>query len=246
VLKPSRTLSATPASVKLAYTEVHFGVDATGERQLDGWFLPGDAPSDPMVLLLHSGDGSMADALPQALTLHNARLNILLFDYRGYGHSAGQHPTESTMEADAETALKYLTATRAIPPKSILIYGTGAGGALAVKLCANHPETAALILESPTGDFKAQAAQDPRARIVPFRLLFNQNFPLAAPLQTLTTPKLLLSYTSGAAPAEFQNAADPKTTVELPRRDDAMLQQTLTRFLSAYVAHPATTLTPNP
>jgi pimeloyl-ACP methyl ester carboxylesterase len=248
VLNPSRTVSVTPASIHLPYTEVHFGVDATGEPQLDGWFLPSQdapsAPSDPTVLLLHSGDGSMADALPQALTLHNARLNVLLFDYRGYGRSGGQHPIQATMQADADTALKYLTTTRGISTASILVYGTGAGGALAVKLCSIHPEIPALILESPTGDFKTQAAHDPRARLVPVRLLFNQDFPLAAPLQSLTTPKLLISYTTGAAPADFQHAADPKTTVELPRRNDTPLQQAITRFLSAYVAHPAPTLKP--
>jgi pimeloyl-ACP methyl ester carboxylesterase len=244
VLKPVRTLPATPASINLAYTEVHFGVDATGQPQLDGWLLPSDDPSDPTVLLLHSGDGSMADALPQALSLHNARLSVLLFDYRGYGHSGGQHPTESTMEADADTALKYLSNTRGIPATSVVVYGTGAGGALAVKLCASHPQTAALILESPRGDFKPQAAHDPRASIVPFGLLFNQDFPLAGPLETLTTPKLLISYTRGPAPENFLHAADPKTTVELPNHDDAALHTSLIRFLSAYVAHPPATLSP--
>jgi len=243
VLKPSRVVAATPASVNLAFTEVHFGVDASGQPQLDGWWIAGDASSDPAVLMLHGGDGTMADALPQARSLHDAGLNVLVFDYRGYGRSGGQHPVEASMESDAESALSYLTA-RGVPAASILVYGAGAGGALAVRLGAGHPQIAGVILESPNGDFKTKVAHDPRAGLVPFRLLFNQDFPLAEPLRTLTVPKLLISYTRGAAPGEFQTAADPKTTVELPGRDEAALHQALTRFLSAYVAHPPGLLTP--
>lgn len=246
VLHPTQNVLATPASLSLPFTEVRFGVDATGQPQLIGWWIPSDEPSDPTVLLLHSGDGNRADTLFQARTLHNARLNVLVFDYRGYGRTGGQHPVERSMEADAETALNYLTTARGIPLAGTVIYGTGAGGAVATKLCAGHPQIAGLILESPTGDFKTQAAHDPRSGMVPFRLLFNQDFPLAGPLKTLSTPKLLISYTRGAPPAEFQSAADPKTTVELPGRDEAGLHQALTRFLSAYIAHPPETLTPNP
>src|SRR5579864_1753852 len=75
VLHPSRTVAATPASVGLNFTELHFADDATGVPQLNGWLIPAYAdtatPSAPTALFLHSADGSIADALPSALTLHN-------------------------------------------------------------------------------------------------------------------------------------------------------------------------------
>ena len=199
VLHPSRTVDVTPASLNLPFTEVHFGVDPTGQSQIDGWFLPADSTtsnSAPTALLLHSGDGSMSDALPAARTLHNAHLNVLLFDYRGYGHSGGQHPTEASMQSDADTALIYLTTTRSIPISSIVPYGTGVGASLAVHLCAQYTNLPALLLQSPDGDFEARVRQDPRSKLVPVSLLFDQTFALAKPLQTLTTPKLLLSPTT--------------------------------------------------
>jgi pimeloyl-ACP methyl ester carboxylesterase len=246
VLNPSHEIKTTPASLGLAFTEVHFGPDDTGQPQLDGWWISSDNPTDPTVLLLHSGDGSMSDALPQTHALHSARLNVLLFDYRGYGHSGGNHPTEATMEADANSALSYLTDTHGIPAGSIIVYGSGVGGSLAVRLCAEHQEIPALVLESPRGDLKARALADNRSGFIPARLLFTQDFPLAGRLHVLTTPKLLISYTSGQAPLELQRAADPKMTVELPANDTSAFQQTLRRFLDTYIARPPTTLSPQP
>jgi hypothetical protein len=216
VLHPSRAVATTPASLGLNFTEVHFGVDVTAQPQLDGWWIPSDNPAATTALLLHSGDGSISAALPAAHTLHDAHLNVLLFDYRGYGHSTGQHPTEASMEADADTALTYLTSTRSIPTSSIVVYGAGVGGSLAVRLCAEHHDLPALILQSPDGDFESRARHDVRSSLVPVSLFFTQKFPLAAPLHTLTTPRLLIS-----------TATDPAT-----------LHQTLTHFLSTYLQRP--------
>jgi len=192
VLHPSRTVATTPASLNLPYSEVHFGVDETAIPQLTGWWIPSDITTNNTALILHAADGNLADALPAAQLLHAQHLNVLLFDYRGYGQSLGQHPTQSFMQADATSALTYLTTTRSISPSSIVIYGTGLGASLAVHLCAQNPWIPALILQSPDGDLTDRAAHDPRSKIIPFKFLFNQTFPLASPLQTLPTPKLIL------------------------------------------------------
>ena len=197
VLHPSRTVATTPASLNLPFTEVHFGVDNTGIPQLTGWWLPAgssakDEPTNNTALILHSSDGSMADALPAAQLLHAQHLNVLLFDYRGYGQSLGQHPTEALMEADATSALTYLTTTRGIPPQSIVVYGKGLGASLAVHLCAENLSLPALILQFPDGDLTDRARNDPRSKIIPFTLLFDQTFPLNEPLRILPTPRLLL------------------------------------------------------
>lgn len=203
VLHPSHTITITPASLSLPFTEVHFGVDSSGLPQLSGWWIP--AASSPTAsspastsatrtaLVLNGADGTLANSLPAAQLLHSQNLNVLLFDYRGYGQSLGQHPTESSMEADTATALTYLTSTRSIPPSDIVLYGTGLGASLAVRLCTQNPQLPALILQSPDGDLTTRASQDPRSRIIPFHLLFNQPFPLSQPLSKLSTPHLLLT-----------------------------------------------------
>jgi pimeloyl-ACP methyl ester carboxylesterase len=238
VLHPSRTVATTPASVGLKFTPLRFAVDTAGIPQLDGWLIPasGDTatPAAPTALFLHSADGSIDNALPKALILHNAGLNILLFDYRGYGRSTGKHPTQTSMQQDAEAALKYLISTRHIPPQDIVLYGDGIGASLAVQLAAQHPDVSSVILDAPDGDLLDRASRDARSRMVPARLLFNERFPLAEPLRTLATPKLLISYAS-SAPAALANAANPKTTVELPSPADPKLVPAIQRFIDLYV-----------
>ena len=213
VLHPSRTVATTPAALHLPFTAVRFGVDNTGQPQLTGWWIPSDSTTPNTALILHSASGSIADALPDAQLLHAQHLNVLLFDYRGYGQSLGPHPTQASMQSDAATALAYLTTTRSIPADSIVVYGIGLGASLAVHLCAQNPQLPALILQSPDGDLTDRARRDPRSKIVPFTLLFDQPFPLSAPLQTLPTPHLILN---------------PGTTTPTPA---------LTQFLTTHLAH---------
>ncbi|HEX5284097.1 MAG TPA: alpha/beta hydrolase [Bryocella sp.] len=237
VLHPSRNVARSPASLGLKSTELHFGVDATGQPQLDGWYIPAGTSSAPTALMLHSGDGSESDALPRALLLHNAHLNVLLFDYRGYGKSSGRHPTEGSMQQDAESALTYLTATQHIPAQQIILYGQRIGASLAVGLAAQHHDIPAIILDGPDGDLTDRVAHDAHSFLVPARLLFHEQFPLAVPLRTLTTPKLLISYNVAQTPTPLANAADPKVTLELSSENDSALIPAIQRFVDQYVTH---------
>ena len=243
VLHPSRALAQTPAAEHLAFEPIRFAKDLTGKPELAAWWIPSDSTADPTVLMLHSGDGSMSDALPAAATLHQARLNLLLFDYRGFGKSAGDHPTEQSMRTDAQRAWEYLVRERKIPPSSVLVWGSGLGASLAVSLCEKHPEIPALVLESADGDTTTRVLRDERSRIVPVSLLFHEKFPLADPLHTLRTPKLILSFTHGSPPVDAERAGDPKMTLELPpNAPEAESMQAIRRFLDTYVPHPPSTL----
>lgn len=247
VLHPSRTVGQTPASVGLAFQPVRFGSDVSGKPQLSGWWIPSDSPSDPVALMLHGQSGSMSDALVSAKALHDARLNVLLFDYRGYGQSGGRHPSEAMMRDDAAQALRFLTETREIPLRQVVVFGKDLGASLAVRLCAANPQIAGLILEDADGDTSSRVEADQRSRIVPVSLLFHERFPLADPLHTLRTPKLLISLTSREAPVAAQRAADPKITAELaPGADDTQVARVIRRFLDTYIAHGAPTLATHP
>lgn len=245
VLQPSRVVAHSPADMGMAFNEVRFANDSSGAPQLDGWWIPADTPSNSTALMLHSANGSMSDALPAAHNLHAAHLNVLLFDYRGYGRSAGKHPTEALMEADSDAGLRYLVDVRHVPTTNIVVYGAGAGGSLAVRLCAWNAQIPALILDSPDGDFEGRVRRDARSNLVPARLLFHENFPLVQPLRNLSTPKLLFTDTNGNAPPGFTQAADPKTTVEFAKHDDDAETQALLRFLDTYVPRLPAALTPN-
>jgi alpha-beta hydrolase superfamily lysophospholipase len=238
VLHPIRTSAAPTSIAGIPYELIHFGPDESATPQLTGWWLPSSPDAHyahTTILFLPGADGSLADYLPTLASLHNLGLNVFAFDYRGYGQSAATRPSQQNMSHDVDSAWQYLTNSRAIPAQHIIPYGTGVGASLATQLAANHTAIPALILDAPHADLLELAQRDPRARLLPVRLLFHEHFPLAAPLSILRTPKLLL--TRAASPDQsFRTAADPKLTVELPSPSDPLYNQSLTRFLDQYVS----------
>ncbi len=237
VLHPTRTTASPQSIAGIPYELIHFGPDESAIPQLAGWWIP-SAPAgryaNTTLLFLPGADGSLADDIPTLVTLHNLGINVFAFDYRGYGQSAPTRPNQQNMIHDADSAWRYLTISRHIPEQQIVLYGTGIGASLATHLAVTHPASPALILDAPHADLLDAVLGDHRSKLVPVHLLFHERFPLAEPLSTLRTPKLLLS--RAASPDEaFLTAAEPKRTVELTDPSQLPYQQTLTRFLDEYV-----------
>ena len=124
--------------------------------------------------------------------LHSASLNLLAFDYRGYGQSRFAHPSEAGWREDADWALQYLTATRHIDPGAIVLAGRELGANLALELAASHPELAGVILISPLDKPGNAIFADPRAHLVPAHLLVADRYDLNAPAAALRIPSLWL------------------------------------------------------
>jgi pimeloyl-ACP methyl ester carboxylesterase len=238
VLHPTRT-SVGPASIAgIPYELIRFAPDESATPQLTGWWIPSTPDSryaHITILFLPDGNGSLANSIPTLASLHNLGLNVFAFDYRGYGQSAPARPSQQSMTHDSDSALHYLIATRALAAQHIVPYGTGVGASLATRLAADHNTIPALILDTPRADLLDVAIRDPRATLLPVRLLFHERFPLAEPLSTLRTPKLLLSRTT-APDQTFLHASDPRFTVELASPSEALYNQSLTRFLDQYAA----------
>jgi pimeloyl-ACP methyl ester carboxylesterase len=231
VLHPQHKAEAPETS------SIHFGPDESAIPQLTGRWIaapPGARYANTTILFIPSGDGSLADSNDTLNKLHDLGINVFAFDYRGYGYSADIHPNQLRMTQDAESAWTYLNASRGIPARQIIPYGVGVGASLATHLAANHSDIPALILESPKVDLLDTVRHDPHVTLMPVRLLFHENFPLAEQLASLHTPKLLISH-GDVAPA-FRTASDPKLTVESDSSTNAKYSQTLTRFLDQYIA----------
>jgi uncharacterized protein len=228
-------------------SSIHFGPDESAIPQLAGRWIPAAQDgryANTTILFLPSGDGSLSDFNPTLDRLHNLGINVFAFDYRGYGYSADTHPNQLRMTQDAESAWRYLTTSRGIPAHQIIPYGVGVGASLATHLAADHNEIPGLILESPKGDLLETVRHDPHASLMPVRLLFHEDFPLAAPLAALHTPKLLL-IASASPDKAFEIASDPKLTVEFANPSDALYAQSITRFLDQYLP-PSSQLVPSP
>lgn len=151
---PSRKISATPDQIGLNYEEVFF--TASDGVKLNGWFLPVDNALGTL-LFFHGNAGNISHRLDSLLIFHTLNLDVLIFDYRGYGQSEGR-PTEEGTYLDAEAAWHYLTSKRNIPAGDILLFGRSLGGAVAAQL-ASRVQAMGLALESTFTSVPDMAAQ---------------------------------------------------------------------------------------
>lgn len=242
VLHPTHT--ALAAGTGLPSELVHFGPDSSGTPQLTGEFFQAEPTAGATVIYLRPGDGQLdfADA-PIIRMLRDKGLNVLAFDYRGYGRSASKpHPSEANMQQDAEAAYAYLIQTRGVAPNLVVVYGAGVGASIATELAAAHPDAAALLLRNATADTLGTVRSEKRARMFPVGLLLKDRFALAG-LDQLATPKLLWDIGSQpnnpeeiARAAAYRAAASPKLVVTLPQPDPQQEKASLDRFLDAHEA----------
>ncbi len=236
VLHPSNTITATPASQGLKFDEIRFDYTETGAAQLDGWWIPAEENarwSQSTLLYLHDGHGSLSDYVEEMATLHLLGINVFAFDYRGFGRSAGARPREKRMTEDANAAWTYLTETRHVDPKAIVIYGAGVGASLAAEVAERHAP-AGVILDGPSRPAREIIAADARSKLLPSGLLITERFDPAEALKDLSAPKLFLDRNGRQARTEqlYELAVFPKEYFELkPGTYEAAMRRFLDEVL---------------
>jgi fermentation-respiration switch protein FrsA (DUF1100 family) len=115
---------------------------------LNGWFVPSLLPQASWTMVVFNGNGgNRALRAPFANALATRGLNVLLFDYRGYGDNAGT-PTETGLIADAHAARAFLLSRHDVDGRRIVYFGESLGAAVAIALATKDPP-AGLILRSP-------------------------------------------------------------------------------------------------
>ncbi len=185
VFYPTRVLQAQPSDWGLAYSDVRL-VTADGVA-LHGWYIP-HPQATRTLLFLHGNGGNISHRGDSIALFHRLGLNVLIIDYRGYGHSEGR-PSEAGLYRDAQAAWRYLIETRAQQGTDILIFGRSLGGAVAAQLAA-QVQAGGLILESTLSSARAFAATAfPLLHRV---LIMRYRFDSVAQLRQVRAPVLVL------------------------------------------------------
>jgi fermentation-respiration switch protein FrsA (DUF1100 family) len=211
---PSRALEASPADIGLAFETVL--LTAGDGTRLHGWFVPASAPRGTL-LFSHGNAGNIAHRLDSIRQFHSLGLNVLIYDYRGFGESEGK-PTEAGTYLDVKAAWDYLLEERLIAPQQIIIFGRSLGAAIAAELASQHP-SAGVILESAFTSVPDMAAS--LYPWLPVRLLSRYRYNNLEKVARITSP-LLLVHSRGDeivpyAHGErlFAHANEPKQFLEL-------------------------------
>jgi hypothetical protein len=218
---PERRVSRIPADAGMAYEAMT--LTASDNVRLSAWWLPApeNAPeARPAVLFLHGNAGNIGHRLEKARVLLDLGFDVLLLDYRGYGDSEGR-PSEKGTYRDADAAYSYLTGTRGVNPRRILLYGESLGTGVAVDLASRMP-VGGVVLEAPF-----TSISDVAQRIFWFlpgvvRLLVRNRYDSRRKIARIDAPLLLLhsrddEFFSFRRHAErlFAAAREPKRLVEL-------------------------------
>ena len=230
---PSAAITRTPASAGIAFEPVKFAATETGTTQLTGWWLPSEG-SRYTVVYLHGAEGNLSNTVDTLASLHQQNLSIFVIDYRGYGQSLTARPSEKQLRQDAEWALSWLTLTRNIPAKNILIAGSGLGANLAAELAADHSETAGLILDQPLQDAMAPVLNDSRSRLVPASWMVHDRYDLTTAAARLRIPSLWLFDANTPKPPQAYTAVPAQQSsafLQNPAWKDPHFSETLKRWL---------------
>jgi uncharacterized protein len=211
---PTRVIEATPAAIGLSYEDVHL-IAADGTR-LHGWFAPATVPRGTL-LFNHGNAGNISHRLDSVALFHALGLNVLIYDYRGYGESEGK-PTEAGTYLDVKAAWEYLLGKRGIAAKEVVIFGRSLGAAMAADL-ASQQASAGVILESAFTSIPALAAS--LYPWLPTRLLSRYHYNNLDKVERITSPLLIvhsrddeiIPYSQGEE--LFERANQPKQFLEL-------------------------------
>ena len=151
VKKPIKT---TPGAVGLQYENVSFSSRTDG-LQLKGWLIA--APENRLTVICAHGyrqNRVQEDVplLPIAQALAGRGINVLLFDFRNCGESAGGITSVGQYEVrDLLGAVDFVRSQPNLSPK-IALLGFSMGASVALMAAEQEPAVAAVIADSPFAD----------------------------------------------------------------------------------------------
>jgi len=221
-----RVVRETPGwyqGVPRGVEEFDLRVGNAGEAQrVHAWWWPAADPNAPAVLYLHGARWSLTGQVFRLEQLREFGFSVLAIDYRGFGKSDGDVPSERTVYEDARVAWDWL-ANRQPNPTKRYIYGHSLGGAVAVNLAAALSEVATDGAEPPTttpldyvlpaagliieSTFTTLADMAKEVTWVPVGVLLSQKFDSVSKMAKVNIPVLVVH---GAAdqfvPSRFSQA----------------------------------------
>jgi len=179
---PSRQFADNPTARLFAPCDVWFkSLDGV---VLHGWFFDAGPGARGTVLVLHGNAQNLSTHVNSVLWLVKEGFNLFIFDYRGYGKSAGS-PGIKGVHLDAQAALMTLLTMPGVDNKRVVILGQSLGGAIAVYTVANFSRKeriAALVIDSAFSSYRGIARDKPAEHCItrpfqyPLTFFFNDYY----------------------------------------------------------------------
>ncbi|MFH1478148.1 MAG: alpha/beta hydrolase [Candidatus Omnitrophota bacterium] len=210
---PTKDFEAAPKDLDLTYQDIFLNVGKN--IKLHGWYIP-SMDSRYTILYFHGNGGNISNRLDKIAMLNKLGLDVFIFDYRGFGKSAGK-ASEENLYNDALASYDYLVFEKKIPYKEIILYGESLGGAVAIDL-ASKKKVGALITES-----TFSCITDIARVLYPMfpRFIIKSRFDSTSKISKINVPKLIMHSKDddivpfGQSIKLFNIAPNPKKHIEL-------------------------------
>jgi hypothetical protein len=208
--RPSRVAAGWFSGVPDGVREIYLPVGAENDApKINAWWWPALRADAPAILYLHGARWNLTGQLRRIEQLHKFGFAVFAIDYRGFGKSDGDLPSEETVYADAMTAWQWLVKQQPDPTRR-LIYGHSLGGAVAIDLAArlgeNGESARGLVVES-TFTTLADVASAMTYDWLPTRLLLTQKFDSLAKITHVRMPVFIAHGASDhLIPSRFSSA----------------------------------------
>lgn len=113
---------------------------------LSAYYIHNFAGKDFLVYC-HGTSGNISDRKYVYDMAQTHQLNLLLFDYHGYGKST-KYPTVDGILKDGLTVIDFLTEKKMIQPKRIIVWGESLGGAVAAYIAKLRPIKGVVLMST--------------------------------------------------------------------------------------------------
>jgi alpha-beta hydrolase superfamily lysophospholipase len=184
--------------------------------RLHALWLPQADPKAPVMLFLHGARRNVEGSGFRIRHMQELGFAVLAIDYRGFGQSSGELPSEETVTEDAHAAWTWLA--QQYPSRPRYIFGHSLGGAIAVNLAAEVGDEKGLIVEG-TFTSIADVFRSFKWGWLPVTALITQRFEAVDKIDRVKSPVLVVHGSNDRLiPVDlgrtlFERAAAPKRFV---------------------------------
>ena len=194
----------------------HGAAGAPGQPKLHALWLAGPTPEAPVMLYLHGARRNVESSVFRIRHMRELGFAVLAIDYRGFGRSTDELPSEASVNEDARAGWAWIEAR--YPGRDRYVFGHSLGGAIAVRLATEVTDAKGLIVE---GTFTSIPAvfETMKWGWLPITSLITQRFDSGDRIANVKVPVLVVhGDADGLIPpalgrALYERAATPKRFV---------------------------------
>jgi len=135
----------------------------SGGDACSGWHFAGTGEGRPVVVMGHGFAGTKdSGLLPFAEKFQAVGMDVLAFDYRGFGSSEGEPRQTISIDRQLEDYRAAITAAQHLPgvdPQRVVLWGSSLSGGHVVRVAAGCADIAAVIAMTPMTNAVATGRQ---------------------------------------------------------------------------------------